>query len=147
MKDNDLSDAPMMRVGVVFEGAVAFLRQEDEQLFGRLMDRQHYAAALQLFRLNPMAIRVISDRVYRGNIKIDLITYLGGSAWADAIADAMDAEELPYNQVIATRPDVLARTISWTPGLLRIYDPFPEHRLLFGAKGRYLSDINQIGRS
>lgn len=147
MRDNDLSDEPVPRVAVVFEGAVAFLDAKDERLFAKLMGKHHYAAALQLMRLNPLAVQVITNRVYAGGVKIDLITYLGDSAWADAIADAMDAEELPYNNVLATRPDVLARTASWTVGLLRIYDPWPEHQGLFGPKGRYLVDINQIGRA
>lgn len=146
MKDNDLSDTPMTRVGVVFEGAVAFLQHDDERLFSRLMSKQHWAGALQLFRLNPLAIQVISNRVYTESLKVDLITFLGPSGWADAIADAMEAEVCPVNNVLATRPDVLARTISWTPGLIRVYDPWPQHAGLYGPKGRLLTDINMIGR-
>lgn len=146
MKGNDLSDAPMPRVCVVFEGAIAFLDSKDEKLFGKLMEKRHYTAALQLFRLNELAVKVIWDRVYRDALRVDVITYLGPQAWADAIADALAADELPVNQVWATRPDVLARKVSWTHDLLRVYDPWPEHQMMFGAKGRYLTDINQIGR-
>jgi hypothetical protein len=137
----------MPRVCVVFEGAVAFLDSKDERLFTKLLEKEHYGAALQLFKLNELAVKVIWDRAWKYDLRIDIITYFGGDEFAEAIRASLEAEELPFNNVWYTRPDILARKATWTQDLQRIYDPFEAHVGLFGQKGRYLTDINQIGRA
>jgi hypothetical protein len=147
MRDNDLSNTPMPRIAVVFEGALGFLKPDRFGDFWALMDKTRYRDALELWDLNDLATRIIWDRVWRDDLTIDVITYLGPDAFARELAEYLGREELPVNQVWATTPKILARKLPLMPDLIRVYDPDPEHQWYFpAAVGRHLTDANQIGR-
>ena len=146
MKNNDLDNHPLPRLALVFEGALGFLTTQDEPKFNRLMERNRWKEAVELFELNDYLMRIIWDRVWRLDLTIDVITYLGPDGWAEAIAERLGQEQLPVNQIWATTPKKLARKLPMMPDLIRVYDPYPEHVLYFGRAGVLFTDANQLGR-
>lgn len=146
MRNGDISNHTAPRVAIVFEGALGFLETRDEVGFHKLMDKHRYADAVSLFKLNDLLVRVIWDRVWRLDMNIDIVTFLGPDAWAQAVAERLGNEELPVGEVWATTPQILARKLLMMPDLIRVYTPFAEHQLLFGGAGRYFTDVNQLGQ-
>jgi len=147
MKGNDLSSAPVPRIALVFEGALAWPPGDkpDAKEFTRLMQRGQWEAASKLMEFNERMETVIWDRSWRCSMTIDLITYAGPDRWAEAVAHRVAEHELPVHSIWATTPNLLARKLPFMYDLVRIYDPYPQHQLKFGGKGVYLTDPNQLG--
>lgn len=147
MKDNDLSSHPVPRIALVFEGALAWLPDDNsvQRDFGRAVKRSRWDEAAAMFLFNDKMETVIWDRAWRLSMTIDVITYLGPGEWAKAVEARIREEELPVHQVWATTPQLLGRKLSYAYDLVRVYDPFEQHQLMFGAKGRYLTNPNQLG--
>jgi hypothetical protein len=147
LRGNDLSSEPVPRVAIVLEGALAW-PPEDPKLaarFHKAIQRRRWAEAADLLEFNAAMETVIWDRTWRMSMVIDVVTYLGPDAWAEEAARRIGDEELPVHKVWATTPQLLGRKIAFMPDLQRIYDPFPQHQLMFGSKGRLITDVNQLG--
>ena len=147
MQNNDLSNRPVPKVLLIWEGALGFLHQADERAFHGYMDKGWYDQAVALFTLNDLLMKVIWQRVHKDSLSVELVTFLGNDDFAKALADRIWTEELPIHSVWSTRPDRLARKLITMPDIVRVYDPWPDHQALYGAKvGRYITDANQFGR-
>jgi hypothetical protein len=145
---NDLSNRPVPKAILVFEGALGFMHQADEPAFQAYMSKGWHDQAVALFTLNDLLMKVIWQRVTKDSLSIELVTFLGDDNFARALADRIWTEELPIRSVWSTRPDRLARKLISMPDIVRVYDPWPDHQAMYGAQvGRYLTDANQFGRA
>lgn len=145
MRDNDISNRAAARCAIVFEGALGFLPKDKEREFGKLMEKGRWSDAVGLWEVNDYLARIIWDRVWRMDMNIDVVTFLGPDGFAEALAERLGSEDLPVNEVWATTPKILARKLPMMPDLIRVYDPYEQHQLYYGGKGKYLTDANQIG--
>jgi hypothetical protein len=147
LRNNDLSSEPVPRIAIVLEGALAWPPDDARKMksFHRLLKRGRYEDAADLLEFNQRMETVIWDRAWRLSMTIDVVTFLGPDEWAVACARRIGDEELPVHKVWATTPQLLGRSLSFTPDLVRVYDPYPEHQLMYGTKGRYIKNANQLG--
>lgn len=148
MQGNDLSSRPVPKLVLVWEGALAWVPPDDrkkQREYERAMSRQKWADAADLFEFNQKMEMVIWDRAYRLGMQMDVVTYLGPQDFADEVARRIGEEELPIHSVWATTPQKLGRQLSYMRDVARVYDPFPEHQLMLGKRGKYITDPNQFG--
>jgi hypothetical protein len=145
VRSNDLSSDPVARIALVADGALCWPPDDRLKDWDRVINRGHWKEAAEMLEFNERMCTVIWDRSWRCNMIIDVITYLGPDQWAAALADRIGAEELPVHKVWATTPTLLGRKLAFMYDLVRVYDPYPEHQLMFGQKGRLITNVNQLG--
>lgn len=142
MQGNDLGNTTVARDMLVFEGLLGVIPDakvaKQEQKFRA---KKRWDAAVGCFETNELLARKIWDMVWRYSLEIDLITY-HPQGFADALAERMDRESLPIRRVYAEEPSLLARRLTTMPNVRTIYDPFPDHQFLYGAKGRIILPNN-----
>jgi hypothetical protein len=131
---------------LVFEGCLGFLKAGAEKEWDRLSAQGRWSRAIDLWYINPLMERIIWDRSIKDDINIEVITYAGPDEWASCVSDLIGESQLPIRRVWAIRPEVLAHKIMSMPNVIRIYDPFKEHELYFGQRGRWIQDANQFAR-
>lgn len=148
MLNGNLSNQPVPKVLLIFEGALGFLHQADQQVFDKYLEKGWNDRAVALFTLNDLLMKVICQRVKRDCLSIELVTFIGDDHFAKALADRVWVEELPIHSVWSTRPDRLTRKLINMPSVSRVYDPWREHQGLYAPGiGRYIEDANQFGRT
>ena len=149
MRNNDLSAVPVPKLLLVFEGALAWVPPDDRNAqrdYQRAMKRKRWDEAADLFEFNPKMELVIWDRSYRMSMQIEVITYLGPPEFAAEVSRRVrDEEELPVHAVWATTPQKLGRQLSYMRDIAKVYDPWPDNQMMFGARGKLLTDPNQFG--
>lgn len=131
----------------VFEAILGFCDPLDEPESGRLLKAGEYAAALGLWKLSDLAVRVIWDRVVRLSQTWYTVTFLGDDdLLAQALGEKLGQAEVPVKTVWAMNPGIFARSLAVMPDVVRVYDPFPAHAGLYPAPvGRQLTDVRQLG--
>lgn len=122
----------------MFEGLLGLLpdekiaRQEE-----RFRSKKKWAEAVDCYDINELLARKVWDLVWRYSFEIDLLTY-HGPGFARALEKRMDDDDMPFRRVWSEQPNILARKIAIMPSVRTIYDPYPEHRFLYGGKGRII---------
>jgi hypothetical protein len=148
MERNNLSSQPVPKLVLVFEGALAWVPPDDrkkQRAYERALSREKWGEMADLFEFNPRMEAVLWDRAYRMSMQIDICTYLGPQEWADEVARRIGEQELPVHSVWATTPQKLGRQLSYQRDIARVYDPWPQNALMYGPKGRHITDPNQFG--
>lgn len=145
MRGNDLANTPVPRVIIVFENAIGFLPDTRREAWRRLSRAGDWHAVARLFELNEILLRKITWMTHRYSMAVDVATFCGPAAFAAALSDLFDEENVPIRIVQATTPERLARKTSFEPDITTIYDGNPEHCLVYGRKGVYLTDHRQLG--
>lgn len=140
-------DKPAPKHVLVYEGALGLLDPLSEPEFLRCMKAADYDGALDLWRFNDLAIRVLWDRVYRYSQVWYIVTYLSADDdLAQALAARIGAEDIPVRLVWAQDPAVFSRRLVTMPDIIRVYDPDPGRAGLYSPRiGRLLTDIRQLG--
>ena len=140
-------DRPPPKFACVFEGILGFLDPLGEPESARLMKAGEYAAALGLWKLSDLAVRVIWDRVYRLSQAWYVVTYLSeDDLLAQALGEKLGQAGVPVKTVWAANPGIFARSLITMPDIVRLYDPLPAHAGLYPASiGRQVTDIRQLG--
>ena len=146
MRGNDLANTPQVKILLVFEAALGFLKTGAEKEWDRLASQGRWSRAIDLWYLNPLLVSIIWDRCQKDDLNIEVVTYCGPDEWASCVSDLIGEAQLPIRRVWAIRPEVLSHKIMSMPNVIRIYDPFESHILYFGPRGRYLVDANQFAR-
>lgn len=125
-----------------------FMNQAEEPKFHRLMRHRHFEQAMELWVMNQSMAAAIWKLTWHSEwpLAVDIVSFLSqeegfGQALEDWITDA----DLPVNRVWVTTPEILGRRLAYTPAWLRVYDPFPEHALMYGSKGRTITHESQFG--
>ena len=147
MKNGDLSSQPVARIVVVFENGIGCLMDKDRPQWRKLSRRGKWDAVAALFELNHMMMRQIAWLSHKRSMSIDVVTYCGPQAFADALSRLFDREHLPVRIVFASTPARMARRTSFEPDIVGVYDANPEHALVYGSKGVVLSHHAQLGGS
>jgi len=138
---------PQPKMVCVFEGILGYLDPLDEPASARLLKAGEFAAALRLWKLSDLAVRVIWDRVCRYSQTWYCVTYLGeADELAQALAGKLGQAEIPVRTCWAMQPGIFSRSLVTMPDVVRVYDPFPGHAGLYPASvGRQVTDIRQLG--
>jgi hypothetical protein len=142
VKGNDLDNLVVPRDVLVFEGLLGLIPDKkvaEQEIKFRQKKRWHEAVAC--YEINEMLARRLWDMVWRYSLEIDLLTY-HGREFAQALEERMDNENLPLRRIWAEEPNILARRLATMIDIRAIYDPFPDHQFLYGAKGRILLPEN-----
>lgn len=145
MKNNDLSSDIVPHLALVFEGALGFIDEKLDATFQKYMDRGRYEDAIALWTINDSMATQIWKLTWHMSYKLDIITFLGPKEFAKALEDWLGEQELPISNVYATTPELLGRQLNHRPDIIRVYDPFPDHALLYGQRGRVITNVNQLG--
>jgi hypothetical protein len=130
------------RLLLIFENGLAFCR--DRAKFDKAMRRSRLEEAAGYWDRSDMACRRLLWLYFERDVNIEIVTFLGED-FAAELKYWMDDMGLPVHRVWGTTPEKLGRNIAYMPDLACVYDPEPERWLMYGSKGRYLTDINQIG--
>ncbi len=145
MQGNNLSSAPVPRIVVCFENALGYLPDDKRKQWRKLARRRKWDDMAGLFQLNHMMMRQVAWLTHRRSMSIDVVTYCGPEAFAEALARRFDAENLPVRRVFSSTPERMARTTSFEPDIVAVYDANPEHALVYGPKGKILTHHAQLG--
>lgn len=130
MQFGDLSNRVAPRILIVFEGGLTY---PDED----------YSNILKI-KLNPKVVDRILYLTFRKDINIEIVTWMDEDT-ADDISELLARNNLPVKGCYNHSPSLLARELSHRIDIICVYDPDPEHVLLFGSRGMLLTDANQIG--
>lgn len=145
MRGNDLANSPVPRVIIVFENAIGFLPDSRRDEWKKLSKQGKWSEVARLFELDQILLRKITWLTHRYSMSIDVVTFCGPAAFARALERLFAFENVPIRIVQATTPERLARKTSFEPDIVSIYDGNPEHQLVYGKKGVYLTDHRQLG--
>ncbi|KJK43074.1 hypothetical protein, partial [Saccharothrix sp. ST-888] len=79
--------------------------------------------------------------------RISVVTFLGNRV-AEALAERLAADVIPYVSLISTTAGHLASPVATDPGVLQVIGPAPRHRRTYGSTRRHLPprDAALIGR-
>lgn len=143
MEKGDLSNKVSPRILLVFEGALGFCRNETKA--ARLYRKgRHQQALNEYWLLNETMVHRILWLFHKKDITFEVVTFLGHE-FAVELKYWLDSLDIPVHRVWETTPTNLGRSIAYMPDLSYVYDPDPERWLMYGAKGVFLQDVNQIG--
>lgn len=144
MKNNDLSDSVIPCILLVFEGSLGILEKENKKEFYRAFTRGWWDQAVSCFTFHDLMSAKIWAVHARKGVAIEVVTFIGVE-FGDALAQRIDAENLPVRRTWGTTVPQLARKIAYMPDLAAIYDPDPQHQFTWGHKGCVLQAVNQFG--
>lgn len=149
MKHGNLSNKVMPSLVIVFEGAVGVLPEEKIKDYHKLVARNRWWEAIDLFELSFPYMNKMLDLTWNKGYNLELVTWMSfDTEHHDAalrIAERMDVENVPVYSVWASTPDQLARSLPYLPRIARVYDPDPAHVFTYGGKGVVLINPNQLG--
>jgi hypothetical protein len=145
MRHGDLDNTPVPRIVVVWENALGYLPEDRRDQWRELSRAGDWDAVARLFVLDQLMLRKITDLTYRFSVSIDIVTYCGPEAFAEALARLLDRENVPVRIVFASQPERMARATSFEPDIMAVYDANPEHALVYGRKGVHLTSFRQLG--
>lgn len=148
MKNGELSNKQVPHVLLVFEGTLGHLDKDDLIPFRRYLHKKRYTDAAYLWQFFDLACRAVCDLVYRNDVLLEVITFI--SAEEEYLSTLeyriQEEEDLPVRKVWATRPEKLARMLSYMPEVAAVYTPSAEHASMLGAKGVHVTRVSDIGR-
>jgi hypothetical protein len=144
MLGNDIDNGVEPRVLFVFEGLVArppsgsdVVKAKVAAKFGR------WDTVLRQWELDSMATRQMWDLVSRRNMRFDVVTFTHGEGFAEAIAKRFDDLALPVTRVLYyADQQELARDLAFQPDVQRVFHADPRQSLMFGGRGRYVSNLS-----
>ena len=147
IKGNDLSNAPVPRICIVFENALGYLPDSARPQWRKLARRGKWDDAARLFELDALMMRQVARLTHLSSMSIDVVTYCGPADFAAALARRFDEENLPVRRVFSSTAERMARTTSYEPDIVAVYDANPGHAMAYGRKGVHLEHFSQLGGS
>lgn len=140
MQNGDIGNTVVPRLVIVWEHLLGLLPDKaDEAKFATYLRFHRWRRAVNVFAVNQALAQRIWDVTFRLNFSVDVVTFLGGEDFADAIQERIDRENLPIGHVWFEDPQQLARSLSYRPDIACVFSPDPHHLLTFGSKGRTLN--------
>lgn len=139
MRGNDLSNRVVPRDVVVWEGLVGVI--PDVKIAAqeaKFRKKSKWTRAVACYEINELLARKVWQVTWQGSLQLDLLTY-HGPEFAEALEARMDRENMPFSRVWSEEPARLARSLATMVDIRTIYDPFPDHRFLYGGKGQILT--------
>lgn len=144
MRGGTLDNKVLPRIVVVFDGSLGYVPTELAEQFNIhyiLREREH---AVSLMRLDKLMTAKLLDITRRLEINVDLVTWMEPE-YADLISDMMNSYSIPVRSCFPSSPQELARDLAYNPDIVAVYDPDPANMFVYGSKGIYLQNPNQIG--
>lgn len=146
MQYGDLSAQIVPRLVLVFEGSLGFLEASKVGQFNKLGSAGLWDAAARCWDLNDMMMRKIWDVVWRQSFQLEVVTYAGPPSLAESLQERFEEENLPISRTLASTAERMARRLSYAPDIAYVYDTDPRHVMMYGGKGRHMTNVNQLGR-
>lgn len=141
MQGNDISNTVVPRIVLVWDGLLGIIpTKAAEAKFGAYMRIKRWKKAVKIFEINEAMARQVWDITYRKNFSVDVVTFLGGEAFGDALRERLDQENLPIGHVWYEDPDQLSRSLAYRPDTACVFHSNPQYWLTFGSKGRLVKD-------
>lgn len=138
MQGNDLGNQVVPRDILVWEGLLGLIPDPKvAALEAKYRKRKKWEQAVGCYEVNELLARKIWQVTWDINLEVDLVTHLGFD-FALALQARMDRENMPFREVWAEDPNVLARSLILQPNFRTIYTANAEHQFTFGGKGRIL---------
>lgn len=144
MEGGDISNLVVPRIVVVWDGLLGYLPSKPaEAKFASYTRFKRWKRAVALFEINEFMARQIWDLTWRKNFSVDVVTFTGGDAFAEALKERIeDREQLPIGHIWFEEPNNLARSLAYRPDVACVIHANHHHQLTFGSKGRLISAQN-----
>ncbi|MGW0060337.1 hypothetical protein ACWDTT_10465 [Streptosporangium sandarakinum] len=151
MQHGDISAEVAPRLLIEFEDLLARPREEDPDpvRYKRwLPQRFQKTDPVRAWDLNDLVVKVMWDLTWRFGLELDVITVSGSDEDAHALAERLDAEQVPARRVWAADPRMLARRLVAMPHVTSVATASPERCAMYGRWGRLITPANvtQMGR-
>lgn len=142
VEKGDISGTPTPRLLFVFEGLVGHpptgLGHQALHDLSQRFGRSSLAAAQ--WEIDSTMVQQMNDLFWRHNLRFDVVTFLGTN-FAVALFKKFESLVLPVSQVLAfDSPQHLASNLALMPDVATVYDGDPSRKMMYGSKGRYVSD-------
>ena len=109
----------------MFENALGYLPDSARPQWRKLARRGKWDDAARLFELDPLMMRQVAWLTHAKSMWIDVVTYCGPADFAAALARRFDEENLPVRRVFSSTAERMARTTSYEPDIVAVYDGQP----------------------
>jgi hypothetical protein len=140
MQGGDIGNTVVPRLVIVFENLLGLHpTKASEAKFGSYMRFKRYKRAVDTFEINEQLARRIWDITVRMNFSVDLVTHLGGTAFAEALQERIDGENLPLGHIWYEDSTQLARNLAYRIDIAAVFFADPRYTLTYGSKGRLIS--------
>lgn len=142
VEKGDISGTPSPRLLFVFEGLIGHpptgpVHQVVHGLSQRL---GRSSIAVAQWEIDPTMVQQLNDLFWRHNYRSDVVTFLGVN-FAVALLRRFEELVLPVSNVLAfDSPEALAHNLALMPDVVTVYDGARSRKMLYGSKGRYVSD-------
>lgn len=134
----------MPKILVVFENVIGYLPPEDEKSFKRAAEKGNWVKAAGYWRLLEPALRKLIDMTMRQHLNVEAVSFSAYPDLAGEFEEKLSDAGVPV-PVWHSSPEWLARKIAVMPDVSVLYDPEPARQLLYGKKGRLLTNVNEMG--
>lgn len=139
MQGGDISNQVVARIVIVWDNLLGVLPSKPaEAKFSTYMRLKRWKRAVGLYEINELLARQIWDLTWRYDYSVDVVTFLGGDDFAEAVEARLDREGLPIGHVWYEPADSLARSLAYRPTVACVIHANPHHQFTFGSKGRIL---------
>jgi hypothetical protein len=144
LQRGDLSNAPVPRILVIYDNLLAKVPEHKEKNLALAKLRNDPAGMFTCYEIDQMAAGQLLRICLRDNVNVTVVTWMDDPA-SQYISDELEYYGIPVRNVIRDTPYLLAQRLSFNPDVTCVYDPDPEHVLLFGSKGYLVTRPQQIG--
>ena len=147
MQNGDISGVSAPRVLLVFEGFFAYLEPSKIKEWNKAVRREDWTGGLRLWTVNELALAKATLYCRQVDVNLEVITYQGPESFAEAIETYLQTDEnVPIRRVLSSTPERTSRRATFASDIIAVYDSDPARFLTYGAKGRYMNTIHDLGR-
>jgi hypothetical protein len=140
MQGGDISNQVVARIVIVWDNLLGIIPSKPaEAKFSTYLRFKRWKKAVGLYEINEHLARGIWDLTWRHDFAVDVVTFIGGDPFAEAIEQRLEREGLPIGHVWYETPDSLARSLAYRPSVACVIHADTHHQLTFGSKGRLIS--------
>lgn len=143
MQGGDISDRLAPRWLFHWESVVASVPSARVVEWKLAMRLRRYDRAARCYEVHPHVAKVLWDLYWRRDYRFDVVTFLG-SSFGDAVEKRLDAERLPFSNVIATDPDTLAKRLVFQPDVQYVIHGDRDHLMSYGGRGLFVDDPGRL---
>lgn len=144
MQKGDLSNAPVPRIIVVYEGVLASVPELNQKSFSLAKLKNNTSGMFSCYTPDDLAMGQVLRLCLRDNINVSVVTWMDDPV-SRLISDQLDYLGIPVRNVFRDTAYLLAQRLPYNPDVVCVYDSDPDHVLLFGSKGYLVTKPQQIG--
>jgi hypothetical protein len=135
MQNGDLSNEIPRRILFIWEAGLGKVPKSAVRMEKRSCKRQHWDDAANRWELDQHGVAVVWDYWQRYDLRCDLIVTTRPPAFAAALQDRLERENVPIRYTAAMEAAQLGRRLAYMPDVLHVVYDDENLRWMFGAKG------------